>query len=155
MLLDNERSYNTRSSLRNTIKTSATCTSTLRATFFSLLRKRMQSIKWMTLRKVQKKFKKTLIKVIRTKENPVFRVSEFYGIKLLTRLRLNFSHLNEHKFRHNFNDMINPMCNYIAAIETTIHYLLRCRLYSVQRVELLDGVYKLDSTPQNSSEVSC
>ena len=113
----------------------------------------MQPIKWMTLRKVQKKFKKTLIKVIRTKENPVFRVSEFYGIKLLTRLRLNFSHLNEHKFRHNFNDMINPMCNYIAAIETTIHYLLRCRLYSVQRVELLDGVYKLDSTPQNSSEV--
>ena len=102
-----------------------------------------------------KKFKKTLIKVIRTKENPVFRVSEFYGIKLLTRLRLNFSHLNEHKFRHNFNDMINPMCNCIAAIETTIHYLLRCRLYSVQRVELLDGVYKLDSTPQNSSEVSC
>ena len=92
----------------------------------------MQPIKWMTLRKVQKKFKKTLIKVIRTKENPVFRVSEFYGIKLLTRLR-----------------------DYIAAIETTIHYLLRCRLYSVQRVELLDGVYKLDSTPQNSSEVSC
>ena len=38
------------------------------------------------------------------------------------------------------------------AIETTIHYLFRCRLYSVQRVELLDGVYKLDSTPQNSSE---
>ena len=47
------------------------------------------------------------------------------------------------------------MCNRGADIETTIHYLLRCRLYSVQRVELLDGVYKLDSTPQNSSEVSC
>ena len=99
-----------------------------------------------------KKFKKTLIKVIRTKENPVFGVSEFYGIKLLTRLRLNFSHLNEHKFRHNFNDMINPMCNCGAAIETTIHYLFRCRLYSFQRVELLDGVYELYSTPQNSSE---
>ena len=28
---------------------------------------------------------------------------------------------------------------------------MRCRLYSVQRAELLDGVYKLDSTLQNSS----
>ena len=44
------------------------------------------------------------------------------------------------------------MCKCGAATETTIHNLLRCRLYSVQRVELLNGVYKLDSTFQNSSE---
>ena len=44
------------------------------------------------------------------------------------------------------------MCNCGAATETTIHYLLRCRLYSVQRSELFNGVYKLDSTLQNSSE---
>ena len=73
-------------------------------------------------------------------------------MKLLTRLRLNFSHLNEHKFRHNFNDMINTMCNCAAATETAIHYLLRCRPYSVQRADLIGGVYKLDTTLQNSSE---
>ena len=39
-----------------------------------------------------------------------------------------------------------------AAAETTIHYFLRCRLYSVQRVELVNSVYKLDSTLHNSSE---
>ena len=44
------------------------------------------------------------------------------------------------------------MCNCGAAIETTIHFLLRCRPYSVQRVELFDGAYELDSTLQNSSE---
>ena len=44
------------------------------------------------------------------------------------------------------------MCNCGAATETTIHYLLCCRLYSVQGAELLNGVYKLDSTLQNSSE---
>ena len=44
------------------------------------------------------------------------------------------------------------MCNCGAATETTIHYLLRCRVYLIQRVELLNGVYKLDSTLQNSSE---
>ena len=44
------------------------------------------------------------------------------------------------------------MCNCGAATETTIHYLLRNRLYSVPRVQLLDGAHKFDSTLQNSSE---
>ena len=44
------------------------------------------------------------------------------------------------------------MCNCGAATEATIHYLLRYQLYSVPRVELLDGVHKFDSTLQNSSE---
>ena len=44
------------------------------------------------------------------------------------------------------------MCNCGTATETTIHYLLRCQLYSFQRPELLDGVYKSDFTHQNFSE---
>ena len=44
------------------------------------------------------------------------------------------------------------MCNCGTVTETTIHYFLRCRLYSVQRADLLDGVYKVVSTLQNSSE---
>ena len=44
------------------------------------------------------------------------------------------------------------MCNCGATTETTIHYLLCYRLYSVPRVELLDGIHKFDSTIQNSSE---
>ena len=52
------------------------------------------------------------------------------------------SHLNEHKFRHNFNDTINPMCNCGAAAETTVRCLLRCRLYSVQRAEHLNDAYR-------------
>ena len=44
------------------------------------------------------------------------------------------------------------MCNCGAATEKTINYLLRCRLYSVQGAGLLDGVCKLDSALQNSSE---
>ena len=38
--------------------------------------------------------------------NKKFRVAD----KDIARLRLNLSHLNEHKFRPNLNDMINPMC---------------------------------------------
>ena len=45
LLPDNERTYNARSSLRNTIKLFATRTSTFLTTFFSLLHKRMEPIK--------------------------------------------------------------------------------------------------------------
>ena len=44
------------------------------------------------------------------------------------------------------------MCICGAATEISIHYLLCYQLYSVPRVELLDGVHKFDSTLQNSSE---
>ena len=43
------------------------------------------------------------------------------GIKLLVRLRLDFSHLREHKFRHNFHDTLNPLCSYSLEPETTSH----------------------------------
>ena len=80
----------------------------------------------MTLRRLNqiKKFNKTPIKIIRKKGNSVFGVSDIYGIKLLTRLRVTYSHSNKHKFRHNLNDAINPMFNCSAATETTVHYLL-------------------------------
>ena len=32
------------------------------------------------------------------------------GLKFITRLRLGLSHLREHKFKHSFQDMINPLC---------------------------------------------
>ena len=56
-------------------------------------------------------FKKCLLAFIRPSPMEVFNVTDYSGLKLLTRLRLNFSHLNEHKFRHNFRDTINPLCN--------------------------------------------
>ena len=31
------------------------------------------------------------------------------GLKLLTRLRFGLSHLNEHKFNHNFKDYVYPL----------------------------------------------
>ena len=42
--------------------------------------------------------------------NSVFGICNPYGIKLLTSVRLGLSPLNEHKFKHGFNDTINPIC---------------------------------------------
>ena len=39
---------------------------------------------------------------------------------------LNFSHLNDHKFRHKFNDTAVPMYTYGLELETTLYYLLCC-----------------------------
>ena len=38
--------------------------------------------------------------------NPVYNIHDPIGLKFLTRLRVNFSHLREHKFRHNFLDTL-------------------------------------------------
>ena len=62
---------------------------------------------------------------MKVEENSTFSVTDPLGLKLLTRLRSNFSHLNERKFRHDIRDTVNPMCSCGAGIETTDHYLLR------------------------------
>ena len=58
------------------------------------------------------------------KENLIFSIYDPLGVKLLTRLRLQFSHLNEHNFRHGFGDTINAMCACGSGAETTKHFQL-------------------------------
>ena len=73
----------------------------------------------------------------------LFSVYDPLGVKLLTRLRLQFSHLNKHKFRHGFSDTINPMCACRTEIETREHFFLRCHFYSTQRLEFLKTLRRL------------
>ena len=47
------------------------------------------------------KLKSSALTFIRHRENSVFANHDINSIKLLTHLRLNFSHLNEYKLRHN------------------------------------------------------
>ena len=80
------------------------------------------------------------------KENSIFSIYDPLRVKLLTRLGLQFSHLNEHKFRHGFGDIINAMCACGSEVTTTEHFLLRCHLYSPQRLELFENLEKVDSS---------
>ena len=63
-------------------------------------------------------FKKNLLNFIRP-ANSIFNFHIPYGIKLLTRLRLGLSHLRDHKFRHYFQDTLNPLCDCGNDTETT------------------------------------
>ena len=56
--------------------------------------------------------------------NLLFCIYDALGVKLFTCLRLQFSHLNKHKFRHGFSDIINPMCAFGTKTETTEHFLV-------------------------------
>ena len=70
-------------------------------------------------------------------------------MKLLTRLRLNFNHLNEDKFRYDFRDTVDSMCKCGLETETTPQFHLRCMLYSTIRTELLDDIYTVASSLTN------
>ena len=89
-------------------------------------------------------FKKRILSIIRPLPNNIFDIHNPLGIKYLTRLRIGFSHLKEHKFRHNFQDSIDPMCNCRGGIETTIHFFLHCADFNFQRQTLFDKLTIID-----------
>ena len=56
-------------------------------------------------------------------ENKTFSIYDRLGVKLLNRLRFDFSHLNEHKFRYSFADTLNSLSSYSLEPErTTLNY---------------------------------
>ena len=67
------------------------------------------------------------------------------SIKLLTRLRLNFSHLNEHQLIHSFPNTVNPMSSDCEP-KAWSHFLLRCQNHAISRSKLLTNVCNLAQT---------
>ena len=57
------------------------------------------------------KFESIILIFIRTKVNLIFGICNINAVELVTCLKLNFIHLNEHKFCLNFNVM-NLMCSF-------------------------------------------
>ena len=48
------------------------------------------------------------------------------------------------KFRHGFNDTVDPFCAGRNEFETTQHFFLRFHFYNSQRKELFNSLEKLD-----------
>ena len=77
-----------------------------------------------------------LITRVRPEGNPIYGIANLQGIRLLTKCRLEFSSLNEHKFRHNL-DCLNPFCNCGMAKEDNEHFFLHCPHFNELRQNLL------------------
>ena len=85
-------------------------------------------------------FKSRLLSLIRPFQSNVYNIFDPNSLKLLTRLRLGFSHLNENKFRHDFQECWNPLCLCNFEIDDTTHYLLHCQYFSEHRINLINSV---------------
>ena len=85
-------------------------------------------------------FKKNILSFIRPKANSVF----------VTRIRLGLSHLREHKFKHSFQDSINPLCSCSLDVESTIHYFLHCP--QIERHTLLNTISQIDNSNESSND---
>ena len=69
-------------------------------------------------------FKNNIPKFIRPSPNSVYIFHNPRGICFITRFRLDLIHLREHKFRHGFQDKLNPLCICGNDTESTEHFLL-------------------------------
>ena len=85
----------------------------------------------------------SLLKIERPIQNPIYNIHDPVGIKYLNRLRLGLSHVNDHKFIHNFQDCLNSLCPCSLEVESTIHYFLHCQHYNDICKTLLDTVKRI------------
>ena len=82
---------------------------------------------------------------MRPSTNSIFNVSRSVGSNYLTKLRFGSSHLRRHKFRHNFLDLLKPICHCGKDNETAKHFLPPQRNFTHERQTLLQNVKEIDS----------
>ena len=99
-------------------------------------------------------FQSNVLKFIRPTPRNYFKCYNHKGIRLMTRLRLGLSHLREHKFNHNFQHCINPLCSCGMDIESTSHFFLHCPLFDYKRILLLSTLSKTDCKLIETNEFS-
>ena len=75
----------------------------------------------------------------------IVNVSSSVCANYVISLRVGLSHLYEHKFRQNFWDSLNPICNCDKDSKTTKHFLLHCQNFNHERQSLLQNIKDIDS----------
>ena len=83
-------------------------------------------------------------KVYRSENVPIkksfFGISNKLGINIITKLRVDFSDLRDHRFNHGFRNCPSPTCRCDREDETTEHFLMRCPLFSNPRDTLMRSI---------------
>ena len=85
-------------------------------------------------------FKSKLLSFIRPVQTSIYNIFDPKGLTFLTGLRLGLSHLNEDRFRHDFQDCVNPICSCSLEIEDTSHYFLHCHHFSHHCIIFMNSV---------------
>ena len=101
-----------------------------------------------------KQFKSMLRNFFSLNQKSLLSIHDPVGVKLLTRLRLQLSHLNEHKLYHNFKECERPMCDCGAETEAIGHFFLRWQFLANERQNLCDDVYQISASIENLNKES-
>ena len=64
------------------------------------------------------------MKFIRPSADTFFNCYNIKERKFMARLKLGLRHLHYHDSKHNFQDLLNPICNSVSSIKTTVQYFL-------------------------------
>ena len=84
-------------------------------------------------------FKKLYINEFVPPKIGYFTICDKFGIRLLTKLRVDFSDLRAHRFNHRLN-CNSPLCKCLTDDETVEHFFVRCPLFHSQRKVLLESL---------------
>ena len=76
--------------------------------------------------------------------NGIYNIYNPLGVNYLTRLRIGFSHLKKHKFKHHFQDSIDSICNCSSVTETKFRFF-HCVSFNTQRQTLFDKIATIDA----------
>ena len=76
--------------------------------------------------------------------NLVYNIQNYIILKLLTRLRVGLSHLNEHRFNHSFQNLSNVLCTFSFEVESAAHFFLPCHHCHDIRAKLLNSLEVID-----------
>ena len=93
-----------------------------------------------------------LLIFIRPIGNSTCKIYDPLGIKLLTRLRLGFSHLFEHKFRHKFADLPSLLCSCSLETESTRRFFLHYQNYTTLRTVLITDLKDINDVIMSLNE---
>ena len=96
--------------------------------------------------------KENLLNFIRPIGNNTYKIYDLLGKKLLTRLRLGFSHLSKHKFRHNFANSLNRLCSCSLEVESMLHFFLRCQNYTTFRRAFMTDLKNINDAIMSLNE---
>ena len=89
-------------------------------------------------------FKNSLLKIGQPTAKPTYNIHNPIGLKFLTRLRPGLGHLNEHKFKHNFQDCVNPLRSCSLEIESLSHFFPHYHHFTNINATLLDDLHSVD-----------
>ena len=97
-------------------------------------------------------FRNSLLKTSWSILKPIYNMHIPPGLTLLNRLRVGLSHLNQHKFNHNFREWVNPLCPCSLEIESPLDFFLHCHYFTDIWKTFFNGKLSVDGNTLNQSD---